>query len=276
MKNLYVKAGKSLVSIVKSTGDIKRDVREAVDKIGGLKKTVKKGDVVFVKPNYVDDYPYPCTTSPDFLKAAVELIFEAGAKKVIIGESSWSNTRNTLKHWKAFEVGEQTGAEVIVFEEKPWVEKKINGKTINKVHIPEILGKVDKIIYLANLKTHPEARFTGSLKLSIGIIKHEERGSHSNMEEKTAEVATLINPDLCIMDARKVFVTAGPNKGDVESPGLILASGDRIAMDVEGVKILQKYPAKNRLNMDVWDMPQIKRAVELKLGSKSEDDYKVL
>jgi len=78
------------------------------------------------------------------------------------------------------------------------------------------------------------------------------------------------------MDARKCFVSGGPESGEVKEPNLILASTDRIAIDIEGLKILNSYPAKNKLDLPLWEIPQIKRAVELGLGAKSEKDYKVL
>jgi uncharacterized protein (DUF362 family) len=59
-------------------------------------------------------------------------------------------------------------------------------------------------------------------------------------------------------------------------PNVILASGDRIALDVEGVKILQSYPRENLIQAPVWEMPIIRRAIELGLGAKSEADYQVL
>jgi uncharacterized protein (DUF362 family) len=62
----------------------------------------------------------------------------------------------------------------------------------------------------------------------------------------------------------------------VESPGYILAGTDMVAVDVEGVRILQSYEAKNRLDMPVWEIPQIKHAVEIGLGASSDADISVI
>jgi len=67
---------------------VKEAVLKAVDEIGGFKKFVQTGDVVFLKPNYNTADPSPASTSVDFLKAVVELSYEFGAKLVMIGESS--------------------------------------------------------------------------------------------------------------------------------------------------------------------------------------------
>ena len=69
------------------------------------------------------------------------------------------------------------------------------------------------------------------------------------------------------MDGRKAFVTGGPQNGRVESPNVILASEDLIAVDVEAVNILLSYRAKNLLLQDPWQIPQIITAVKYQLGA---------
>jgi len=258
------------VSKVKCSNDIKKDIEKAVLLIGGF--PIKKGDVVLLKPNYVVDKPYPVSTSKDALKAVAELLYKNGAKKVIIGESSYSNTRKAMENQGAFAAAKETNSDAIVFDEENWQERQINEKT---VHIPEVFEHVDKVVFLCNLKTHTDARFTASLKHSIGCIKLKERTDHSKMEFFVPEVASLFKPDLCIIDARKVFVTEGPSSGEIRDPNLILASKDRIALDVEGLKILKSYEADNLLEFEPWDFPTIKLAIKLGLGAKSEKDYEV-
>lgn len=93
--------------------------------------------------------------------------------------------------------------------------------------------------------------------------------------EKLAELCLVVKPDLIIMDARKVFISSGPAKGKLRVPNLILASGNQIAIDVEGVKILQSYPG-NSINTHVWNLIQIKHAVELGLKPSDEREYEVI
>jgi uncharacterized protein (DUF362 family) len=86
----------------------------------------------------------------------------------------------------------------------------------------------------------------------------------------------LIKPDLIIMDGRISFVSGGPAIGQAVHPNIILASGDQIAMDVQGVRFLQNYAAVNHLTRNAWDLPQIKTAVKHNLGIKSEDEIKLI
>jgi len=55
----------------------------------------------------------------------------------------------------------------------------------------------------------------------------------------------------------------------------VLASGDRIAIDIEALKVIEGYEGAS-LTADPWSYTQIHRAVELEIGVKKEDEYKVV
>jgi hypothetical protein len=46
----------------------------------------------------------------------------------------------------------------------------------------------------------------------------------------------------------------------------VLASGDLIAIDVEAMKLILAYGAKNRLASDPWQSPQVVAALKHGLG----------
>lgn len=71
---------KVLVSKIKCFGNLKEEIKNAVGVLGGFSKFINKGDVVFLKPNFNTADPYPASTDLPFLKAAAELLYEAGAK----------------------------------------------------------------------------------------------------------------------------------------------------------------------------------------------------
>jgi uncharacterized protein (DUF362 family) len=83
-----MKGGLVLVSKVPSSGSLKEDILRSVDLIGGFDKVIEKGDEVLLKPNYNSADAPPASSDPEFLRALVELLFEHGAGKVIVGESS--------------------------------------------------------------------------------------------------------------------------------------------------------------------------------------------
>jgi len=281
-ESAYKKDGKAQVSKVKASLDLKESTKKAVDLIGGLKKVVSSGDKVIVKPNFNSDDPFPASSDPEFVEAVVSLLYEVGASQVIIMESSgmpWLPTKNVLEKTSMLEAAKSCGAEVRVLDDREWIDTEIRGKRWKSVSIAkDAFEENAKFVWLPCMKTHRYARFSLSLKLAVGFLGFRQRGDlHSAyLEEKIAELNLAVHPDLIIMDGRKCFTTGGPDIGHVEEPKVILASGDRVAIDVEALKILKSYKADNRLDMNTWEFPQIKRAVELGLGVKSEDEILVI
>lgn len=263
----------TLVAIVKAKKDLKSTIKLAVDSIGGFKKYIKKNETVMIKPNFNSDDPFPASSDPIFVKAVAELLYENGAKKVLLGESSgpyWKPTMGVLDKMGMLDIAKEANIEVHSFDKEKWVKVNIKGKYLNKVNLASLALKVDKIVYLPCMKTHSGGRFTLSLKLTMGMIKNLDRYKmHAfRLEEKIADINLARKPDLIIMDGRKCFVTGGPTCGVVKEPKIILASNNQVAIDVEALKILKKYKEKNKLNMPIWDLPQIKTAVEIGLGDK--------
>ncbi|MBD3359772.1 MAG: DUF362 domain-containing protein [Candidatus Buchananbacteria bacterium] len=267
----------------KTSQNLKFDIQKIIKPlIGEITDLIKPNDKVLLKPNFNTADPFPASTDMNFLQAMIEIIQSAKPKEIIIGESCtyFLNTEKVCREKGTPELMEKFNITWHNFDQNDWVKVKVpGGKYFKSVSIPKITQEVDKIILLPCLKTHRFAKFTMSLKITIGMLKPILRGPlHlSNLEPRIAEVASVIQPDLIIMDGRKCFVTQGPEEGQIETPNILMATqNDRIALDVEALKILQSYKADNILGNDPWALDQIKRAVELNLGAKSEADYKII
>jgi uncharacterized protein (DUF362 family) len=162
------------------------------------------------------------------------------------------------------------GVKLIAFEDEvtDWVRVRVNGDYLDTVAVPRSAYEADRLVYLPCMKTHNLAGFSGALKLAVGFMHPgERRALHArHLQHKIAEISLCWQPDLIVMDGRKAFVSGGPDKGQLVEPGLVLASGDLVAIDVEAVKILLAYGAKNRLFADPWQSPQIFTALKHNLG----------
>jgi uncharacterized protein (DUF362 family) len=278
-ENPFRKDGVTLVSKVKVEHDLKASVVKAVELIGGPGKVISPGDRVILKPNFNSPDPYPGSSDLEFLKVVVQILREAGAK-VVVGESSggiWRPTRKVMVKLDALRQLTDIGAEVIAFDDRAWdwVRVRVDGDYLKEVTVPRSVYEADKIVYVPCMKTHQIARFTLSLKLAVGFVHPGERRSMHmrNLERKIAEFNLALQPDLIIMDGRKAFVSGGPATGELVETGVIMASGDQVAIDVEALKILGSYKAKNRLLPNPYDSPQIVTALRHRLGSK---EYKVV
>ena len=270
--NPWSKNGLPLVSKVKAGKDFKAAIDEAIALLGNLGQAIKRGDSVFVKPNFNSPDLFPGSTDLEFLRAIIELLREVGAK-ITIGDSSggiWRPSRRVFRKLGATDLARELNVELIPFEDRPteWVKIKVNGDFLKAVTVPRSAYEADKIVYLPCMKTHKLARYSGALKLALGFVHPGERRAfhRSNLEQKIAEISLCWQPDLIVMDGRKAFVSGGPDKGVLVEPGLILASGDLVAIDIEAMKVLLTYEAKNKLIADPWQSAQIATALKHGLG----------
>jgi uncharacterized protein (DUF362 family) len=266
---------------VKAAGDIRSAIEQAMALMGNLRQTISKGDRVLVKPNFNSPDPFPASTDLTFLQVVIELILETGAK-VTIGESSggvWRPTRKVFNQLGVPDLARRLGVELIAFDDRPddWVQINIKGDYLDKVIMPRSAYEADKMVYLPCMKTHNIGAFSGAIKLAFGFVAPGQRRSFhlGHLQEKLAEISLCWQPDLIVMDGRKAFVSGGPDRGQLVEPGLVLASGDIIAIDVEAMKVLLDYRASNKIPANPWELPQIAAALKHGLGA-GKDKYIVV
>jgi uncharacterized protein (DUF362 family) len=257
------------------------DIEKAVELIGGFDSLIQPGDLVTIKPNMNTADPYPASSDADFIQALGESLLAAGAGKLQIMDASTQRvcTRDVGEAIGICDVALDLDADFISLDEHPWIKQSFpKGKYLKTGHIGEPALNLGKLVVAPCLKTHFLAKFTASMKVLMGLLKRQDRLKMHlrKLEYKIADLASYFHPTLVVMDARKVFVTKGPSSGQIESPNLILASHDMVAIDVEGVRLLQSYNAKNKLDIPVWELGQIARAKEIGFGARNDDEIQVI
>lgn len=146
---------------------------------------------------------------------------------------------------------------------------------IKTAYVTEWLYNVDIIVNLPVIKTHRSASYSICLKNFIGCTHLRQRPylvDESHWEELIAEFNLAYAPHLNIVDGTLSMIEGGPWKGTPASTNLIIASGDRVAADAVGLGIIKsfgKWPMVTE--KDVWEQKQIKRALELGVGSNKEN-----
>lgn len=275
-RNVWLKDGKAIVAKTGTGENVRQSIDQALAALGSLTDAISRGDTVLVKPNFNSDDPPPASTDLPFLRAIVEVLLGLGAR-VTIGESSggvWRPTVNVFRRLGLYEFARNLGVKLVAFEERrnEWVRIPIGGDYLHSVAMPLSAYDADRLVYLPCLKTHRLARYSGALKLAFGFVDPGERRAFhfSYREEKLAEISLCWQPDLIVMDGRRAFVSGGPQRGEIVEPKLILASGDLVAIDVEAVRVLLTYRARNRLISDPWQLPQIATAVKHGLGAGTD------
>jgi uncharacterized protein (DUF362 family) len=256
-------------------------VAQAVSLAGGFGRVVRPGDSVLLKPNFNSGDPPPNSTDIPFLVALVRLLRDHGAGRVVVGESSRhppTSSRYEMARTGVFEACAREGAEVVVFGEGKWAPVRVNGVYFRRLEVARTLLECERLVYACCLKTHWLSKFTASIKHSVGLVRPRNRASlhfGGHFEERVAEIAAAVSPDLAVIDARSVYVRGGPCYGLARYPGVILAGVDRVALDVEGIRLLQRY-RECALKRDPWSYRQVRHAVRLGLGAGSDAGYRLL
>jgi uncharacterized protein (DUF362 family) len=274
--NPFQEQDKAVVAMVHGE-NVEMMLKEGLRLIGGLDRLDPKGKRVLIKPNVVNDHPPPTTTSPQLVSAVVRAVREAGAREIIVADSSGIIRFPTSPNLSATgirQAAEREGARVLALEEESWVRvEPTAAKALPLYYISQPVYDADIFINLPVIKTHKFAHYSCSLKNLVGIIHPRYRPSVTflspDWHERIAELNLAVHPQLTIADGMTVMIAGGPTDGETAPGNVLLLSGDRIALDAVAVALLRTYGAWPKImDKGVWEQRQIKRAIELGIGIK--------
>ncbi len=99
------------------------------------------------------------------------------------------------------------------------------------------------LINLPVAKSHSATGVSMGIKGLMGLIwDRESFHSRLNINQALADLATVIKPQLTILDATRALTSGGPGgPGEVKKPNLIIAGIDPVAVDSYGVSIVPWY-----------------------------------
>ncbi len=221
--------------------DLDKSVRAAMAALGGMSRFVNKADIVLLKPNV--SFPNPpewgSTTHPDVIRTVTQLCMDAGAKRVIamdypmrraqscLNRSGMSALADGMPDLSFVQLGKDTHFERI---EAP------KAGQFDSLMVARLLGKADVFINLPSAKAHSATTVSFGIKNLMGLIQH--RGpfhSEYDLHIAVAELATVVRPDLTILDAGYALMTNGPQgPGRSEQLNTIVAGIDPVAVDAYG------------------------------------------
>jgi uncharacterized protein (DUF362 family) len=209
----------------------------------------------------------------------VRALYAEGAGKVFVGDMSAlirGSTAENMERTGIAKAARDAGADVVSFEDHPWVSVKVKGRHLRDVSVSEWIYRVDRVVNIPVIKTHRYAGYSICLKNFVGATHLRYRPYLVNplrWEEVVAELNLAYRPDLNIADGTMVMVEGGPWEGQAEPANLLLASGDRVACDVVGLAVIKSFDRWEPLRSSTpWEMGQVRRAVELGLGARGGSD----
>ena len=235
-----------------------------------------------LKINISWHYHYPgCSTSPWQFEGAVRTLLESGYRnltpaqnRTVVVDPKLGAKKNHL-----LSVLEKYHLRFLYLYEPQveWIDYKPKKEMIvldqifpRGIKIPAFLmGK--NAVHLPTLKTHVFTTITGAMKNAFGGLLNENRHwTHSVIHETLVDLLQIqkeIHPGLfCVTDGTIAGSGAGPRAFQPHEKNFLLASGDMVAIDAIGAKMMGFDPLK---------IPFIRMAYERGLGCGDPKEIEV-
>lgn len=213
--------------------------RAAVDALGGMKRFVKKGDDVIIKPNICNAShgpEYASTTNPDVVAALVAMCLEEGAARVRVMDYPFSGGAAEAYRVSGIRAAvEKAGGQMELMNQVKFVETQLpaTARDLKTARIYQDVIKANVLIDVPIAKSHGSAGFTLGMKGLMGVI-WDRNTIHWAMDQRLADLSTVIKPTLTVVDGVRVLLRNGPTGGnlkDVAQMNTIIASHDVVCAD---------------------------------------------
>ncbi len=227
--------------------------RAAVELLGGMKKIVKPGDQVLIKPNMSFSTPpgRASNTHPLVVREIALMCKEAGAGKVLILDNTLDKPEQCLKNSGIFDACKALDDQM--------VRALANSSFYQETDIPKAVSmssndvmkdalKSDVLIAAPVAKSHSSTHVSLSMKGMMGLI-YNRRVMHwrYNLDKSIVDLCTLLKADLTVIDGTRVLSTGGPHgPGKVLHEKTVIASKDMVAADAYAVSTFEWYGKRLR------------------------------
>ncbi len=210
---------------------------------------VKRGQRVVIKPNmsFAKTPDFAATTHPLVVVAVAQACIEAGAREVLVLDHTLQRAELCLERTGIREACKQQvpGVHVLALQDRKFFrEIRIPlGKVLDRVEVVADILDNAVLINVPVAKSHSATGVSLGLKGLMGLIwDRESFHSQFNINQGIADLATVIRPQLTVLDATRAMASGGPGgPGDVRKPNLIVAGADPVAVDSYGVGIVPWY-----------------------------------
>lgn len=279
IKNRFdVMIEKTKISIQKiENNDVKDAVFRSLKGINAQKLFDREKMVVLLKPNLLMGKPpeRAVNTHPEVVRAVIQWVKQFKPLKIIVSDSAGGQkrgiTETAMKESGIKEICEEEGAECIPFEKTEREIYKVKKPLeINEISSSRLIKEADLIINIPKIKTHWQCLLTCCIKNMFGTVllankakTHAQAANLDRFSSALADIYSVSNPGLTVIDGFYCQEGKGPSSGDVVKLDLILAGFDGVALDTTVCKII---------GFDPSDVLYLKKVEGKKLGTTNLDN----
>ncbi len=218
----------------------KRAVVKLLKPLGGLKRYVRRGARVLLKPNFLSAKPpHSCvTTHPALIRALVELVAEAGGRPslgdapALVGPGAVCRVLGLSDYLRRHGVAVRKFRQSRCYsapQGSAWLQHRLHAD----------FEDFDCVINLPKLKTHAMMILTLAVKNIFGFSPQAERLSwhfragvdREMFAEMLVDACLIVKPSLSICDAVWGMEGEGPGSGTPVKLDFLAASADAFALD---------------------------------------------
>jgi len=247
---------------------------KALNEMGGIKKFVKKGQKVVIKPNIGWDRVAELAgnTNPKLIKKLTELCLEAGAKEVIVFDHTCDNWQKAYKNSGIQDAVEAAGGKMVPGNDQSMYREHEfpQGKKLKKALVHQAILDCDVWFNVPVLKNHGGSKMTISMKNLMGIVWDRQFFHANDLHQCIADSCTIDKkPALNIVDAYRVVKTNGPqgrSASDVALLKTLLISPDFVAVDTAAVKFFNQVQTQK-----LEEVKYIFNGQDMKIGTANLD-----
>ena len=220
-----------------------------------------RGKSILIKPN-LGRAARPgqgYNTHPLAIAGVIEMMKDAGAAKIVIGESPLVgiDTMEAFSKGGITEVAEKYGIALMDLDAYPPVKKDIvNGRVLESTKVCSPIYEFDYLVSVPVAKTHMHTGVTLGIKNMKGCLYRHEKVRYHQLEylnesfpEKTldsaiSDLASILLPDLTIIDGYIGMEGLGPSGGEAIKSDFAVASWHPMGADIFGCLLMGLNPAE--------------------------------
>jgi len=252
--------------------------RQAIAEMGGMKKFIKPGWQVVVKPNAAWDRPpeRAANTNPELVGEIVRHCLEAGAREVIVFDNTCDDWRRAYTASGIEAATRAAGGRMMPAHQKSYYRSASlpEGKILKSTLIHQAILDCDAWINVPILKHHGGTHLTIAMKNYMGIVWDRRFFHWNGLQQCIADSCTYSKrPVLNIVDAYRVLTANGPqgrSEADVATPKALFISQDIVAVDTASARFFSQIR-----NIPIESVSHIAKGQELNLGTMDIDQLNV-
>ena len=233
------------------------------------------GKRVVIKVNLIHGSPpeKAAVTHPILVKALCDLLVEAGAASVVIGDSPGGiYTVPYLNHVYKLAQMTQCESEHVRLNQDVGTRETNYEKAfiLHNFAYTSYLDDAELLIDFCKLKTHGMMGMSAAIKNMFGTIPgttkpeyHMRFPNSTDFSKMLLDIYNYWHPDLCIVDAIEGMEGNGPTQGTPKHVGCLIAGENGLDVDLVCAGIIHLKPA---------DIPLLEVAEQLGLFEKGRQD----